>query len=380
MSLSTDSFFMRQAIKAARNALYLTSPNPRVGCVVVADNAVVATGFTQIAGGPHAEIMALQQARENGFTQFSQATIYVSLEPCSHYGRTPPCVEALIAVRPKRVVIAMLDPNPQVAGHGVRALKAAGIQVSVGVQKRAAFDLNVGFISRMLFKRPWLWIKTASSLDGYTALADGSSKWITGELARNDGQHFRARSCMVLTGIGTVLADDPLLNVRSIHTVRQPIRAIVDSQCRLPLDAKIINGDPIWLFVTHAEPSKIRQLTQKNVRVVLLKADIRGHVDLADMMQWIAQHPINEIHVEAGATLNGALLEAGYVDALLSYMAPKLLGHGRPLAHLAPLSGLGDALQFELIHHKMVGADIRLVMRQSDRYKQLVTELDRLHV
>lgn len=376
--LEVDSYFMLQAIKAAEKSLYITSPNPRVGCVIVIDGTCIATGATQVAGGSHAEIMALQQARDLGFTQFCDATIYVSLEPCSHYGRTPPCVEALLAVKPKRVVIAMLDPNPKVAGRGVRALRAAGIEVTVGIEMHAALALNVGFVSRMLVKRPWIWLKIAASLDGRTALADGSSKWITGAAAREDGQHFRARSCLVLTGIGTVLADDPLLNVRTLDTVRQPIRAIVDSQCRLPLDAAIINGDPIWLFVTHAAAEKTALLAQKNVKVVQIKASSTGNVDLHAMMDWIGQQAINEIHVEAGAILNGALIEAGLADELVYYVAPKLLGTGRSIAQLSPISSLEDAPLFEIIDHTTIGVDVRIIMRQPQRYQQLITQLNAL--
>lgn len=377
---AVDSYFMLQAIQAAETSLYITSPNPRVGCVIVIDGSCVASGATQVAGGPHAEVMALQQAREQGITQFSDATIYVSLEPCSHYGRTPPCVEALLAVKPKRVVIAMLDPNPEVAGRGVNALQAAGIEVTVGVELHAALALNIGFVSRMLLKRPWLWLKIAASLDGCTALADGSSKWITGTAARNDGQHFRARSCLILTGIGTVLADDPLLNVRAIPTVRQPIRAIVDSQCRLPLDAAIINGDPIWLFVTHVTAQKRALLAQKNVKVITIKSSPTGKVDLHAMMDWIGQQPVNEIHVEAGAELNGALIEAGLVDELVYYLAPKLLSAGRPIAQFRPLSHLEQAPFFEIMDHRIIGADIRMTMRQPQHYQHLISQLKALKI
>lgn len=375
----TDVFFMRQALDAARQSLYITSPNPRVGCVIVLNNQVVASGATQIAGGPHAEIVALQQAKQQGIDTQS-STIYVTLEPCSHYGRTAPCVLALIAAKPKRVVIAMLDPNPQVAGKGVAALKAAGIEVTIGVEMQAALELNIGFVSRMVRGRPWVWLKTASSLDGRTALPDGRSKWITGAQARLDGQRFRARSCVVLTGIGTVLDDDPQLNVRDIDTVRQPIRAIVDSQLRLDLNAKIIDGQPIWVFTTRQQPEKIQALAAKNVRVIVLPATVQGQVDLQQMMHWISEQAVNEIHVEAGATLNGALFSAGYVDAVLSYIAPMVLGEGRPLLGLPTLNDLADAPRFEFIHSKQIGADMRLIMRQPTHYQQLIQQLQQLHV
>lgn len=371
---------MQQALEAARSSLFLTTPNPRVGCVIVHKEQVIGTGATQAVGDSHAEVMALNQAQNAGFTTLEQATVYITLEPCSHYGRTPPCVDALIAMRPQCVVIAMLDPNPQVAGKGVAKLRAAGIRVEVGVEFDAALEINVGFVARMVRGLPWLWLKTASSLDGRTALEDGTSKWITHTASRIDGQHFRARSCVVLTGIGTILDDDPQLNVRDIATTRQPIRAIVDSRLRISPQAKLFDGAPVWLFTTVKKPELSQQLADKNVKLIQLPADATGRVDLHCLMRWLGQQQINEIHVEAGAILNGALLQAGYVDALVSYIAPMLIGVGRPLVQMPPLDNLDAAPRFELIHSQMMEQDIRLMMRDTQHWQQLYTQVQQLHV
>lgn len=372
------AFFMQQALAAARQSLYITSPNPRVGCVIVHHNQIIARGATQMAGGAHAEVMAIRQAQSQGFTAWDEAVFYVTLEPCSHHGRTPPCVEALIALKPKQVVIAMLDPNPIVAGRGVQQLRTAGIEVVTGVETEAALVINVGFVSRMVRNLPWVWLKTASSLDGRTALANGESKWITGAAARLDGQQFRARSCVVLTGIGTVLADDPQLNVRDIATPRQPIRAVIDSQLRFPLDAKMLDGHPVWIFTCVQQPDRLQPLADKNAQVVVLNANAAGQVDLHSVMRWLAQQQINEVHVEAGARLNGALLQAGYVDSLISYIAPVLLGEGRPVTQINPLSHLDQAYRFELLQSQKVGDDVRLIMRQPQSWHTLLSHLQQL--
>lgn len=369
---------MQRALDAARQSLYITSPNPRVGCVIEHKGQVIATGATQMAGGPHAEVMALAQAAQAGYTQLHEATVYVTLEPCSHYGRTPPCVDALIQARPRCVVIAMLDPNPQVAGQGVAKLRAAGIEVVLGVETDQALALNVGFVARMVRGRPWLWLKTASSLDGRTALPDGQSKWITGLAARLDGQHFRARSCVVLSGIGTVLDDDPLLNVRDLDTPRQPVRAIVDSQLRISPQAKLFNGDPVWLFTVVDDPVRAQSFNNKNARIIVLPPDANGRVSLSGVMQWLAEQQINEVHVEAGAVLNGALLQAGYVDALLSYIAPMVIGPGRPLLQLPELKSLDHASRFEITHSNIIGKDVRLLMRQVQHWQHLYQHIQQL--
>lgn len=371
---------MQQALAAAEQSIYMTSPNPRVGCVIVQKKQIIATGATQQVGGPHAEVVALNQAQQAGFLPLHDATVYVTLEPCSHYGRTPPCVDALIAAKPALVVIAMLDPNPLVAGQGVARLRAAGIEVVVGIKAEQALALNVGFVARMVRNRPWLWLKTASSLDGCTALANGESKWITGPEARRDGQHFRARSCVVLTGIGTVLADDPQLNVRDISTPRQPIRAILDSQLRLSPQAKIFDGQPVWIFTADSTPVQTTEFADKNAQIIPLPADPQGRVDLRSVLQWLAQQQVNEVHVESGAVLNGALLQAGYVDALVSYLAPLIIGPGRPLMHLPALEQLDQAHRFELIQSQIIGKDVRLLMRHAEHWQQLYAQILKQYV
>lgn len=380
--MSTHSYYMQRALNAARTSLFITSPNPRVGCVIVYQDQIIAKGATEVAGGAHAEIVALRQAQGAGFSSLEGATVYVTLEPCSHHGRTPPCVDALIAAKPQTVVIAMLDPNPEVAGQGVARLRAAGIEVlfSEPEELEAAFNLNIGFAARMLRGMPWLWLKTASSLDGRTALADGQSKWITGAGARADGQRFRARSCVVLTGINTVLDDNPLLNVRHCDTQRQPLRAVLDSQLRISPKAQLFDGYPIWLFTTvqQVDETLRQRLADKNTQIITLPADGNGQVDLHSLMSWFGEQHVNEVHVEAGATLNGALLQAGYVDALVSYVAPMLIGEGRPMARLSELASLDLAPRFELLHSRIIEKDVRLFMRHAQHWRQLYVKLKQL--
>lgn len=381
--MSTHSYYMQRALNAARSALFNTSPNPRVGCVIVYQEQIIAKAVTQVAGEAHAEIMALRQAQEAGFKNLQGATVYVTLEPCSHHGRTPPCVDALIAAQPQAVVIAMLDPNPLVAGQGVAKLRAAGIEVLFSAEEEleAAFNLNIGFVARMLRGLPWLWLKTASSLDGRTALNDGQSKWITGAGARADGQRFRARSCVVLTGINTVLDDNPLLNVRHCDTRRQPIRAVLDSQLRITPKAKLFDGYPIWLFTTVEQIDETfrQRLADKNTQIITLPADDNDQVDLHSLMSWLGGQHVNEVHVEAGATLNGGLLQAGYVDALVSYVAPMLIGEGRAIANLSDIKSLELAPRFELLHSRVIEKDVRLFMRHAQHWRQLYVKLKQLH-
>ncbi|HJD43831.1 MAG TPA: bifunctional diaminohydroxyphosphoribosylaminopyrimidine deaminase/5-amino-6-(5-phosphoribosylamino)uracil reductase RibD [Candidatus Paenalcaligenes intestinipullorum] len=361
---------MQTALKLAQGVLYLTSPNPRVGCVIVHNNQIVGQGATQRAGNAHAEVLALQQATQRG-ADLSQCTVYVTLEPCSHFGRTPPCVNALLEVKPKRIVVALLDPNPQVAGRGVGALRAAGIQVDVGLCAADAMEQNPGFISRMLRHEPFFWLKLAASVDGRSALKSGESKWITGPVAREDGHKWRARSCMVLTGIGTVEADNPLLNVRGLDTQRQPLRAVLDSQLRLKPDAAILNGAPVWVFTTVNHPEKTQALLDKNATVIQLPADANGQVCLRELVNYLGTQDINEVHVEAGPRLSGALLQARVIDQLLVYMAPTLIGPGRPMVELPQLNGLFEAQRFEFLDAARVGADVRLLLREPGRWARL---------
>ena len=370
MSSVDDVKWMQLALAQAQSVMHLTSPNPRVGCVIVQDDQVVAVGATQQAGGPHAEVMALAQARANN-VDIARCTVYVTLEPCSHYGRTPPCVQALIYAKPLRVVVALLDPNPLVAGRGIRALQEANIPVQTGVCADAALEQNPGFVSRMLRQQAWLWLKLAGSLDGRSALLNGQSQWITGPEARQDGHQWRARSCVVLTGIGTVLADNPLLNVRGIETPRQPIRAVVDTHLRLPVDAQLLNGDPVWVFSTRNDAAKVAQLADKNAQVIQVGQNADGHADLAEVLAYIDQQAINEVHVEAGGLFSGAILQTGRVDQLISYVAPTLLGPGQPIVALPELQQLSLARRYEFFDVQRLGNDVRLLLRDAQRWGSL---------
>ncbi|NYT66577.1 bifunctional diaminohydroxyphosphoribosylaminopyrimidine deaminase/5-amino-6-(5-phosphoribosylamino)uracil reductase RibD [Alcaligenaceae bacterium] len=361
---------MEQALELAASVMLITSPNPRVACLLVRDGVVLASGATQQAGGPHAEAMALHQAAQAGL-DVAGSTIYVTLEPCSHYGRTPPCVQALVQAKPARVVIAMADPNPLVSGQGIQQLQAAGIQVTVGVCAEQALAINPGFVARMTRKTPWVWVKMASTLDGRIALNNGESQWITGPAARADGHWWRARSCAILTGSGTVLADDPLLTVRDVAATRTPLRAIVDSRLQVPVSARIFNGDKVVVFTCQHQPEKVAQLADKNVQVVQLPEQA-GRVDLPAVMRWLADHDINEVHTEAGAQLSGALLEADCVDELLLYMAPMLLGEGLPMAVLQPLQSLAHARCFEFTRTLSLGSDLRIQARHPQRWQALL--------
>lgn len=368
---------MRQALKLAEGVLYVTAPNPRVACLIVRDGRLLASGATQKVGGPHAEVMALRQAAEQGVPVVG-TTVYVTLEPCSHHGRTPPCVDALIAARPDRVVIAMSDPNPLVGGQGVARLRAAGIDVTTGVCTDEALALNPGFVARMTRKTPWVWLKLAATLDGRTALANGESQWITGPAARADGHHWRARSCVVLTGVGTVMADDPQMNVRHVETARAPIKALVDTQFKVAEQARIFDGTPTWVFTCVSNPEKAARLAERNVQVIELPvAD--GRVDLHAMMRWMGEQSINEVHVEAGARLSGALLQAQCADELLVYMAPMLLGDGMGMASMAPLQQLAQAQRFEFLDTVSLAPDIRLRARHMNHWKTLLQAVQRLN-
>jgi len=362
MSFSADDHRrMAQALQLAGRGLWTTTPNPRVGCVLVAPSGeVVGLGWHEKAGGPHAEIHALRAAGERA----RGATAYVTLEPCSHFGRTPPCAEALIAAGVARVVAAMKDPNPQVAGRGLAALQAAGIETACGLLEREARELNIGFVSRMTRGRPWLRLKAAASLDGKTALNNGESQWITGPDARRDGQRWRARACAILTGIGTVKDDDPQLNVREVDTPRQPLRIIVDSRLETPLNASILQGGgPVLVAGAVADGAKMAALRAAGAEVVILP-NAEGKVDLAELLMELGRRGANEIHAEAGFKLNGSLLRAGLVDELLLYLAPCLLGHAAAgLFNLPELERLDGKQSLQIRDLRQIGADIRLLAR-----------------
>jgi diaminohydroxyphosphoribosylaminopyrimidine deaminase/5-amino-6-(5-phosphoribosylamino)uracil reductase len=374
-SLPQDLLWMRRALDLARSVLYITTPNPRVGCVIVRDGQVLGEGATQPPGGPHAEIGALRDAQARGHA-VEGATFYVTLEPCSHHGRTPPCVDALLAAKPARVVVAMGDPNPQVNGRGLAKLRAAGIQVDIGLCLDEALEINPGFVARMRRGTPWAWLKLAASLDGRSALHNGMSQWITGREARADGHHWRARSCVVLTGMGTVLADDPQLNVREVVTPRQPRKAVVDGRFAIPENARLFDGAEVLIFTAKSDPAKAERLARKNVKTILMPGEDRLRVDLPGMMNWLGEHDINEVHVEAGAGLSGALLSAGCVDELLTYLAPVLLGDAAAMARLPMLDHLDAAQRFEFTEMQRVGADVRLRARLIAHWQALRQGLD----
>lgn len=360
--------FMQQALVLARQAIGLSEPNPRVGCVIVAADgrSVLGQGHTQQAGGPHAEIMALADAAARGH-DVAGATAYVTLEPCAHHGRTGPCCDALAAARVGRVVAALTDPNPLVAGQGLARLRAAGVEVELGPGANESRELNIGFFSRMVRRTPWVRLKVAASLDGTTALQNGASQWITSAAARADGHAWRARASAVLTGIGTLLEDDPQLNVRDHPTPRQPAAVVVDSRLETPPQARIFQpGRPLFIYGAMPDAERQASLEARGATVVLLP-NPGGKVDLAAMMRDLAARGVNELHLEAGHKLNGSLLREGVVDELLVYLAPALLGPGLGMAQLGPFAQLaqGIALDFQAVDR--VGADLRLIARVRGR-------------
>ncbi len=356
---AADHIHMAAALRLARRGLYTTTPNPRVGCILVKDDAVVGEGWHEKAGGPHAEIHALQAAGSKA----RDATAYVSLEPCSHHGRTPPCVDALITAGVSRVVAAMTDPNPQVAGKGLALLRAAGITTEVGLMEAEARELNIGFVSRMTRGTPWLRLKVAASLDGKTALNNGVSQWITGPDARRDAHAWRARSCAILTGIGTVRDDDPRLNVRDVETSRQPLRVVVDSRLETPLTAHILEGGNVLVAAAVDDATRIAALRTRGADVVVLP-NASGKVDLAQLLAELGRRGINEVLAEAGFKLNGSLLREGCVDELVIYQAPILLGDkARGMFDLAELTDLADKRELVVTDRRAIGTDFRIVAR-----------------
>jgi diaminohydroxyphosphoribosylaminopyrimidine deaminase/5-amino-6-(5-phosphoribosylamino)uracil reductase len=358
MSSEPDRRYMRRALELAERGLYTTTPNPRVGCVIVLDGEIVGEGWHERAGEPHAEVKALRVAGAKA----QGATVYVTLEPCSHHGRTPPCDQALISARVARVVAAMRDPNPLVGGRGLEAIRAAGIAVESGIMQNEALELNVGFVARMTRGRPWMRMKVAASLDGKTALLNGRSQWITGPEARRDGHRWRARSCAIMTGIGTVRDDDPQLTVRDVDTPRQPVRVVIDSRLETPLDARVLGPGTI-IAAAHGEPARIDALRGKDVEVIVLP-NASGKVDLHALMQELSRREINEVHVEAGHKLNGSLLREGLVDELLVYLAPSILGDAaRGMFDLPELTDLSARRELRLLEVSTIGSAIRVIAR-----------------
>ena len=359
---AADHSFMARALRLARRGLNTATPNPRVGCVIVRDGHVVGEGWHEKAGLPHAEAGALAAIVGAGDTPIG-ATAYVTLEPCSHFGRTPPCADALIAAGVARAVVAMRDPNPLVAGQGLARLAAAGIEVASGLMEADATELNIGFVSRMTRGRPWLRLKVAASLDGKTALNNGVSQWITGPAARRDAHAWRARSCAVLTGIGTVRDDNPRLTVREVPTTRQPLRVVIDSRLETPQDAAILEGGNVLIAAAQDDAGRAAALRARGAEIVILPND-GGKVELADLLRELGRRGINEILAEAGTRLNGSLLREGCVDELLIYQAPLLMGDSaRGMFGLAELTDLGGATRLSIIERRSLGAVLRIRAR-----------------
>lgn len=356
------------ALKCAEQALFRASPNPRVGCIIVGtDGNVLGRGATQPAGQAHAEIMALRDAADRGFDTRG-ATAYVTLEPCSHHGRTGPCCHALAAAGIAKVVASVTDPNPLVAGRGFAYLQNHGVEVQVGPGADASRELNIGFFSRMIRRRPWVRLKSATSLDGVSALPNGVSQWITSAEARSDGHAWRARACAILTGIGTVQADDPRLDVRMVDTGRQPALALVDSQLKVSPNASIFGVKrPVYIYTASTSTDKAGKLRALGAEVIHMPS-LGGGVDLDGMLKDLAtQRQVNEVHVEAGTRLNGALLNGGHVDELLQYLAPRLLGPGQPMALMEALTDLADGICLDIRSVTKVGPDLRVLARLSGR-------------
>ena len=361
---------MHEALALAHASIGVSEPNPRVGCVITApDGRVIGCGHTQQAGGAHAEVMALHDLQSRGETARG-ASVFVTLEPCSHHGRTPPCCDALIEAGVARVTVALQDPNPLVAGQGMARLRAAGIDVSLAADladgaslAEAARELNIGFFSRMQRARPWVRLKAAVSLDGRTALNNGVSQWITGPAARADGHAWRKRAGALLTGVGTVLDDNPRLDVRRVETVLQPLRVVVDSRLDTPPASRLLEAPGRTLiYAAVIDAARSAALRERGAELALCPGP-DAKVDLGAMLADLAQRGINELHVEAGHKLNGSFVRAGLVDEFLIYMAPTLIGAGRELAAFGPLERLQDGLALRFVSVLMIGADLRLIAR-----------------
>jgi diaminohydroxyphosphoribosylaminopyrimidine deaminase/5-amino-6-(5-phosphoribosylamino)uracil reductase len=361
VQIQSDTDGMALALEWAAKGMYITAPNPRIGCVIVRDGVVIGAGHTQPAGQAHAEIQALRDAQARG-NDVRGATAYVTLEPCSHYGRTPPCSNALVQAGLGRVVAAMVDPNPLVTGRGLAQLEAAGIDVSAGLLAEQAHELNIGFFTRMRHGRPWVRLKTAASLDGVTALENGESQWITSPQARADGHAWRARASAILTGIGTIKIDDPQLTVRGIDTPLQPRRVIVDSRLDIDLGARILQGEPCWIVAAVPDATKEAALAALGHEIIMLP-NANGKVDLPALMRELGRREINELHVEAGSKLNASLVREGCVDELLVYLAPSLVGPGQGMFALPPLARLADKLPLHFHGVAQVGPDLRILAR-----------------
>lgn len=362
--MPSDREYMQRALKLAAKARPISPPNPSVGCVIVRDGEVLGEGFTQKTGSDHAEIQAIKSANKRGF-DVKGATVYVTLEPCSHYGRTPPCAMRLIDEKVARVVSACLDPNPLVAGRGISMLRQAGIEVETGLLQEEAWQMNAGFMTRMTENRPWVRAKVAMSLDGFTALPNGESQWITDSDAREDGRRWRCVAGAVLTGVGTVLADNPSLTARINGELqeRQPLKVLVDSSLKVNADNRFFDEGPILVVCAKSVPEKRSLLQKRGVEVWdLPSAD--GRVDLHGLLHELAKREINEVHVEAGAILTGEMVRLGLVDELVCYIAPKILGAGRSVFTLPAVQALSECQEWITADCARVGNDVRLILRK----------------
>jgi len=360
MFSADDHRYMSLALHLAEQGLYSTDPNPRVGCAIVVDGEIVGQGWHRAAGEAHAEVHALQQADERA----KGATAYVTLEPCSHHGRTPPCADALIAAGVARVVVAMPDPSPKVAGQGLERLKAAGIEVAVGLMQQQAEQLNPGFISRFKRGRPYVRCKLAMSLDGRTAMASGESKWISSAVSRLDVQRLRARSSVIVTGIGTVLADDPRMNARLEFDIKQPDRVVVDTNLRMPVGAAMLSQQGVTWLANDSQDQQIRSgLEQAGARLLDVTAQ-NGHINLTALLSALQDLEYNEVLLESGPSLSGAFMQAGLIDELIVYMAPHLMGHGgNALLHLPGIESMQDRIALQMTELKQIGDDLRLTYK-----------------
>ncbi len=357
MFTALDYAHMSHALQLAEKGLFTTTPNPRVGCVIVNNGKVVGTGWHERAGEPHAEINALRAAGNLA----KGAVVYVTLEPCSHHGRTPPCVDALIQAEVSKIIIAMEDPNPHVNGQGKERLRMAGIVVQTGLLADEAAQLNIGFITRMRDGKPWVRTKIAASLDGRTALKNGMSQWITSEPARRDGHRWRARSCAILTGIGSVKQDNPQLTVRYIETSRQPVRVVIDSNLEISPQTRLLQNVGItWIFAAQYNREKELHLENKGAHVFILPNQV-GRVDLKAMIAKLAELGVNELLVEAGPVLNGALAAAGLIDEIIFYFAPNLLGNSaQAIMKLPEIMDLTEKYNLRITDMRRIGVDIRI--------------------
>jgi diaminohydroxyphosphoribosylaminopyrimidine deaminase/5-amino-6-(5-phosphoribosylamino)uracil reductase len=371
MQTQADTNFMQHALRLAQAARYRTSPNPRIGCVLVKDGIVIGEGATQAAGSAHAEVDAIKNAAARG-NDTHGATAYVTLEPCNHTGRTGPCSHALLAAGVTRVAAAMQDPNPLTAGGGFKTLRDAGVTVTVGVDEattQLALELNIGFFKRIATGLPWVRLKVATSLDGFVALPNGQSQWLTGDAARTDTHHWRASACAVVTGIGTVLADNPQLTVRHVATSRQPLRVVLDTHLRTPVDAALFKEkSPVMIFHSHGTPTEQAALQAAGAQLVQVDA-LGDSVNIHSVLKTLGERGLNELHFEAGSALNGALLAAGVVDEVLLYQAPLLLGAGLPWARVGEsYEHVSEVPRLRLHSAAQLGADARLVLHTSSTW------------